>query len=67
VDHSGCTGTVHRPTHPYPPTHPLTHPPIHPPTQVDFPIEDMGYLRYYLAPKIDDDMDEEGAGEVGDD
>jgi len=33
------------------------------PIVVDYKIEDSGFLKYFLAPKIDD---EEGGGEDGD-
>lgn len=29
------------------------------PLVVEYPIEGMGYIRYYLAPKIDDEAEEE--------
>lgn len=31
------------------------------PIVVEYNIADMGHIKFYLAPKIDDDMEEEGA------
>lgn len=33
------------------------------PMLVEYPLEDCGYLRFYLAPKVGDDEYEEGAGD----
>ncbi len=43
-------------------SHPPTHPPTLPP-QVEYAMQDMGYLRFYLAPKIEDE-DMEGEDEA---
>jgi hypothetical protein len=45
-------------------TRPCRHPtPPPPPPQVEYAIQDMGYLRFYLAPKIEDE-DMEGEDEA---
>ena len=53
----------HRPRPPTQTPHPNAQPTQPPTPQVEYAIQDMGYLRFYLAPKIEDE-DMEGEDEA---